>query len=463
MVNLSTLQPIAPPSGVNTAADEFHPSLTADGRLLAFERVTPPILSQPPPAGTGSPAARQIFVFDRSLRTEVQPSVLGGGDTVKGAPSIAADGSRVIAGTAGDPGIAARVTLTELASPFAQTQLFTPPGTLLGQSTVTPAIGTGTQPLVAWSTRRISTETVRDGDILVGATSTTTTQTQDLHVLRFRADLTGSPQVIGAFSGTDTVAFGHPAIATSGPLGLQDVTALERLSIVSRTSTVCFFGCSTTTIRMPGAGDILVVNSSGNALTPSPAPLSTSLDERLPAWSGDGRFLAFIRAQFIPVGADRPPELRNRILVFDFGTQTLVQGMIFDVGRAELSAPSVGNLSLAQTPDFRIVCGRECQQALRSGGLLRVSQNLSGPVGIIVQRVVGVRRLLGRRVPRLQFVGRVPFGPQRAGTVRIRWDRRVNGRPLQPGRYVITYRSHRRKGAVRELSRPVTLVIPRRR
>jgi hypothetical protein len=128
-----------------------------------------------------------------------------------------------------------------------------------------------------------------------------------------------------------------------------------------------------------------------------------------------------------------------------------------------MSAPSVGNLSLAQTPDFRIVCGTECQQGLRSGGRLSVSQNRGGSVGIIVQRVVGTRRLLGRRVPRLQFVGRVPFGPQRAGTVRFRWDRRVNGRRLRPGRYLITYRSLRRKGAVRELSRPVMVVIPRRR
>ena len=34
MVNLSTLQPITVPAGVNTTADEFHPSLTGDGRLL---------------------------------------------------------------------------------------------------------------------------------------------------------------------------------------------------------------------------------------------------------------------------------------------------------------------------------------------------------------------------------------------------------------------------------------------
>ena len=77
--------------------------------------------------------------------------------------------------------------------------------------------------------------------------------------------------------------------------------------------------------------------------------------------------------------------------------------------------------------------------------------------------MTGFRRPLGRRVPRLQFVGRVPFGRQRSGRLRIRWDRTVNGRPLPPGRSLITFRALNRRGTVQELAKPATLVIPRRR
>jgi hypothetical protein len=57
--------------------------------------------------------------------------------------------------------------------------------------------------------------------------------------------------------------------------------------------------------------------------------------------------------------------------------------------------------------------------------------------------VVGFRRLLGRRVPRLRLVGRVPFGPQRSAVVNERvFDLpRADGRPLPPGEYQLTLRA----------------------
>jgi hypothetical protein len=57
--------------------------------------------------------------------------------------------------------------------------------------------------------------------------------------------------------------------------------------------------------------------------------------------------------------------------------------------------------------------------------------------------VTGFRQLLGRRVPRLQFVGRVPFGPQRSIVVNERtFDLpRENGAPLAPGEYQLTLRA----------------------
>jgi hypothetical protein len=121
----------------------------------------------------------------------------------------------------------------------------------------------------------------------------------------------------------------------------------------------------------------------------------------------------------------------------------------------------VGNLTIAQPPEVRIVCDLACQRAIAANNPLAPTQTKGGSVGIIVQRVVGTRRLLGRTVPRLRFVGRVPFGSRRAGRLRIPWDRRVNGRPLPPGRYLVTFRSLSAGGTVRELARPATLVIRR--
>ena len=57
--------------------------------------------------------------------------------------------------------------------------------------------------------------------------------------------------------------------------------------------------------------------------------------------------------------------------------------------------------------------------------------------------VTGFRRLLGRRVPKLRLVGRVPFGPQRSAVVNQRAFAlpRPGGRPLPPGQYQLTLRA----------------------
>jgi hypothetical protein len=100
--------------------------------------------------------------------------------------------------------------------------------------------------------------------------------------------------------------------------------------------------------------------------------------------------------------------------------------------------------------------------SITSAGILRTQVLQPTGVGILVQRVTGFHRFLGRRVPRLRLVGRVPFGPRRAGRARIRWSLRVNGRPLAPGTYLVTPRSVTAAGVVRETARPLVLRVPRR-
>ena len=64
-----------------------------------------------------------------------------------------------------------------------------------------------------------------------------------------------------------------------------------------------------------------------------------------------------------------------------------------------------------------------------------------------------------RTVPTLKLVGRVPLGQHRAGHVRVKWDRRVGGRRLARGTYLVTVRAVTRRGVVRELGKSFTVRI----
>src|SRR5258705_6606881 len=63
LVDVGTGQDIPLPSGVNTAADEFHPALSSDGRFLVFTRAT----VQPLLDGSVLPPANKVVQkLDRS-------------------------------------------------------------------------------------------------------------------------------------------------------------------------------------------------------------------------------------------------------------------------------------------------------------------------------------------------------------------------------------------------------------
>jgi hypothetical protein len=80
-------------------------------------------------------------------------------------------------------------------------------------------------------------------------------------------------------------------------------------------------------------------------------------------------------------------------------------------------------------------------------------------VGILVQRIVGTRKVHGKRVPRLHRVGRVPLGRHRKGSVRLHWNLRVNGHRLRRGRYQIVLRALDRHRRVLGITKPVTVRI----
>jgi DNA-binding beta-propeller fold protein YncE len=74
----------------------------------------------------------------------------------------------------------------------------------------------------------------------------------------------------------------------------------------------------------------------------------------------------------------------------------------------------------------------------------------AAPVGILIHRIVGKRRVL---------VGRVPFGLEPSGRVRIRWNLRVNQHHLRRGHYLITLRIFDRHHHLIAAAHPVAITI----
>jgi hypothetical protein len=84
--------------------------------------------------------------------------------------------------------------------------------------------------------------------------------------------------------------------------------------------------------------------------------------------------------------------------------------------------------------------------------LVSADLQLARTVGILVRRVGPHGRAT--------LVGRVPFGPQRAGNIHIRWHLRVGGKRLKPGTYLVNVRALRH-GRVVAISKPIRIRIRR--
>jgi hypothetical protein len=97
----------------------------------------------------------------------------------------------------------------------------------------------------------------------------------------------------------------------------------------------------------------------------------------------------------------------------------------------------------------------------RNGALISSAVAAPTGVGILVQRIVGSKRIHGHRVFLLRTVGRVPLGHHHAGRLRLHWNLRVGGRRLGPGRYLVTLRAVKPPRTVLALARPVVIRIRR--
>jgi uncharacterized delta-60 repeat protein len=106
-------------------------------------------------------------------------------------------------------------------------------------------------------------------------------------------------------------------------------------------------------------------------------------------------------------------------------------------GKGSCSAP-LGCVSLLQLSATTVLVSADLQ--------------LSRQVGILVRRV-------GRH-GRATLIGRVPFGLQHAGNIHIRWHRRVNGKHVPAGTYLINVRALRHDRVV-AVSKPIRIRIGR--
>jgi hypothetical protein len=192
----------------------------------------------------------------------------------------------------------------------------------------------------------------------------------------------------------------------------------------------------------------LVVRQAGQT-TSLPGEVNTVLDESRPAFDASGRYLGFIHHQSNGL---------NRLRVWDTTTQEIVSNV--GIGQvdpsSEIGAVSRREGSLALFVPSPLISRFSCCATVRFTNLS------STAAGLLVQRIVGTRKLFGRTVPKLKKAGRFPLGKFRKGRHRKRWQFTVGvgkQRRLPPGCYLVTLRALTPKLQVRDLSKPYTVRI----
>jgi hypothetical protein len=372
------------PAAVNGDGDEFRPSITPDGKRLVFMRSV---------AGGGV----RIVMVD--LTTGEAADLFNGFEVAAHpprSPEITPDGSTVLTGgqfRSESGGFRPYVTFTDV--------------------TAFPA---GPFPHSDNNFDRVQT---RDG---------------------FVDDIAANGSSGGAL-----VAFSTP------PIGLALSQAFAAgLFGVNRSGTGPFLH---PTLGSPGGSPTLVFDEHGNSgdagsdIVFVPAdlsvfgtaartrlPINTTADEARPAFTPDGRYVAFVRT-----GSDG----HDRLFAWDSQTQTLVNSTGADLG---LPVSNFGSPSLYVKSLF---------VATNVTSLGLISFTLAQPisVGILVQRVVGHHKLFGRKVPTLKRVGKVPLGHFKKGGGKVKWNLRVAGKRLRPGTYQVTPRAVSPKGKFRDFGK----------
>jgi hypothetical protein len=394
IVNANTGARVALPPAVNTAANEFHPSITPNGRRLVFER-------RDPAGGT----VRIILV---DLVTRTAADLFSGFEAASDpprAPAISEDGLTVATGGAFQvsdlPSSSPRLQMTDVstfpAGPYTHTvyrpNFYFPNGS--GGESADPFFSGAN---IAF---RVTPGTTPRSRIAFG-------------------NLTGT---VSSSVASATASAAHPSVASPG--GVQTLLFDRRPMRddgVSLQGDIFF-----------ATGSVVTVDNEPPVKLP--AIVSSTNDESRPAFTSDGRYVAFVRHA----------DSRDRLFAWDSQTQTLVNPTGVDLGRIDVR--DLGNLSVYTKTIIDT-------SKVTSNGTVTFDPTVATGIGILVQRVVGKKRLFGRTVPKLRLVGRVPLGRFSKRKGKVRWDLRVDGKRLKPGRYQVTVRAVTKKLAVRDFGRP---------
>jgi hypothetical protein len=470
LVAALTGEPIALPAGVNAAgSDDFHPSLSGDGRYLVFERATPAgtayanadanvaLFDPLPPNDPASQPDKQVIMVDLHTGAMVQPTPLVIADRRKVTPSISADARWLIDGSTSGAQSAQMSVFDVSAAPFVppEKQL---DRTFFHATLLNPALGTGGLPALAFSTLN---ETLGP-ELPLGIAAAIQPVGSGLQTLGPNQGL------VELDRGTDR-GDNHAAILDNRYVAYDQVPFSDATGWNGDASIQGY--------------DI----ATGQPVTLAPG-LNDFGDARMPAWSADGRYLAYI--------VHRPDDQSDSLFVYDFATGQFVNPTPTNLGaNPSDSAAGVfrrleGNLSIADDPTVTrqivavvtstLVCsyvpvGKQILAKRPTGGVIVVNRvsyvqkctlhaglRLSGTtvtVGFLVQRIVGQHRVLGRLRYVLKAVGRLPLGPHR-GRFNVSRAFRFGRNGLPPGRYLITGRTFGPHGHVGGLATPRVLVVP---
>jgi hypothetical protein len=377
LLDLSTGGSLALPASVNTPAVDTHPSISTDGKQLAFERV--------------DPAAGTDRILETDLSTGQTKDLIDAFEALQWhptSPAIWPDGGAVSTGSAG-------IGIFSWISPgtFFRNEDF--PGAQL----VDPTPGAPSTQIGPYAYRRVLPQSngVSRGQVFVDELGGTT-----------------GPVAVN----TSAVSVAHPAI--------NDHTLVYDIRGVDAAGK----------LQQGDIGYCLLWFNNGNPCGQGqgklPPLVNSGRDETRPAFTPDGRYIGFIRDE---------ANGHERAYVFDTQTQTLIDADGTDLG--PVATLDTGNLSLYEKPVLKVT-------SLPSFGTLVVNPLTPVPIGLLVQRVVGHHRLLGRRVPTLKPAGRIPLGTFKRGRHVIHW----RARGLKPGLYQFTPRALSRSGGIRDLGTP---------
>lgn len=449
LVDLGTGANIAVPAGVNTADDEIHPALTADGRRLVFTRTRVlPLLN----GDVVPPSDRTLMMVDRSTGTFRAPVA---GQDLKG--------------------FGATLTPAE----FGEDQLafgLRPPFPRDGSTPsriVTGAARTSTEFLAL---ERLHTTV---GGPVANESSSSTLDVPEATILkrtgpnyvRAHTRVRFNPAT-GQIQDTKLLLETRSGISATGSNALE----LQSKEHPAPRQPDGYLAMS----HIPGVvGDIFTLNYPAST-TPerAPQPINSAPGvarvQNMPTWSPDGIQLAFVRHNAV-----QPAQ--RQLLVFDNtpGIQTIMNAGI------NLGAPAPtdklarfhdtwGGISVARVelPDStNVSCTSNCLRSLSSqlitstvlSPTVQTSSISAGSIGILLARVTGTKRSLGKRVPRLKPLGRVPLGKAKRGRNRFRWNGRVGNRRLKPGTYVLTFRQLTNKGRIQSVSKSIRFKVNSKR